>query len=38
MSKEKRNLSPRIENRNAWPDSIIESNLDCVIALVGSEV
>jgi SsrA-binding protein len=38
MSKEKRNLSPRIENRKAWHDYFIEAKLECGIALVGSEV
>jgi SsrA-binding protein len=38
MSREKRNLSPRIENRKAWHDYHIEAKLECGIALVGSEV
>ena len=38
MSKEKRNLSPRIENRKAWHDYHIEAKLECGIALQGSEV
>src|SRR5437762_13094113 len=35
---EKKNLSPRIENRKAWHDFHIEAKLECGIALVGSEV
>ena len=39
MSKEqKKNLSPRIENRKAWHDYHIEAKLECGIALQGSEV
>jgi len=38
MSKEKRNLAPRIENRKAWHDYFIEAKLECGIALLGSEV
>jgi SsrA-binding protein len=38
MSKEKRNLSPRIENRKAWHDYHIDAKLECGIALQGSEV
>ena len=36
--KEKKNLSPRIENRKAWHDYHIDAKLECGIALVGSEV
>src|SRR4051812_11232643 len=35
---QEKNLSPRIENRRAWPDYFIEAKLECGIALVGSEV
>jgi SsrA-binding protein len=35
---QKKNLSPRIENRRAWHDYFIEAKLECGIALVGSEV
>lgn len=38
MSKEKKNLNPRIENRKAWHDYHIEAKLECGIALQGSEV
>jgi SsrA-binding protein len=38
MPKEKRNLSPRIENRKAWHEYFIEAKLECGIALLGSEV
>lgn len=39
MSKDqKKNLSPRIENRKAWHEYHIEAKLECGIALQGSEV
>jgi SsrA-binding protein len=38
MAQQKKNLSPRIENRKAWHDYHIDAKLECGIALVGSEV
>ena len=38
MSKETRNLAPRIENRKAWHEYHIEAKLECGLALQGSEV
>ena len=39
MSKDqKKNLSPRIENRKAWHDYHIDAKLECGIALQGTEV
>ena len=35
---QKKNLSPRIENRRAWHEYAIESKLECGIVLQGSEV
>ena len=35
---QKKNLSPRIENRRAWHDYFIEAKLECGIVLQGSEV
>ena len=38
MAQDRRNLSPRIENRKAWHDYHIDAKLECGIALMGSEV
>ena len=35
---QKKNLSPRIENRRAWHEYFSEAKLECGIVLQGSEV
>ena len=35
---QKKNLSPRIENRRAWHDFFIDAKLECGMVLQGSEV